>query len=63
MDNQRLKILFDMILNTEEDEEDIRAYFISQGEDPDEIIKQALDFVKQKTEKIKSKLKENEQNN
>ena len=63
MDNQRLKILFDIILNTEEDEEDIRAYFISQGEDPDEIIKQALDFVKQKEEEIKSKLKENEQNN
>ena len=34
MDNQRLKILFDMILNTDEDEEDIRAYFISLGEDP-----------------------------
>ena len=63
MDNQRLKILFDMILNTDEDEEDIRAYFISLGEDPDAIIKQALDFVKQKTEEIKSKLKENEQNN
>ena len=63
MDNQRLKILFDIILNTDEDEEDIRAYFISQGEDPDEIIKQALDFVKQKEEEIKSKLKENEQNN
>ena len=63
MDNQRLKILFDIILNTEEDEEDIRAHFISLGEDPDAIIKQALDFVKQKEEEIKSKLKENEQNN
>ena len=34
MTDQRLKILLDIILNTDEDEEDIRAYFISLGEDP-----------------------------
>ncbi len=61
MNYQRLKILFDIFLNTE-DKEDIREYFISQGEDPDAIIEQAKNFVKKKKEEIILKSLESRKN-
>ena len=56
MKNSRLKILFDIFLEPAEDEEDIRSYYISKGEDPDAIIERAKDFVKQKEAEIKLKI-------
>ena len=56
MTNSRLKILFDIFLEPAEDEEDIRSYYISKGEDPDAIIERAKDFVKQKEAEIKLKI-------
>ena len=62
MTNQRLKILFDIFLEPAEDEEDIRSYFISMGEDPDALIEQALNFVKQKEAELKLKIGKSKQN-
>ena len=53
MEEQRLKILFDIILEPDEDDEDIRSYFISEGENPDEIIERARNFIDQKLAQIK----------
>ena len=62
MTNQRLKILFDIFLEPEEDEEDIRSYFTSIGEDPDALIEQAQAFVQQKQAEIKLKIGKSKQN-
>lgn len=62
MTNQRLKILFDIFLEPAEDEEDIRSYFAAQGEDPDALIEQAQNFVKQKEAELKLKIGRNKQN-
>ena len=62
MNYQRLKILFDIFLENEGDEDDIRASFISNGEDPDEIIERAANFVKKKEADIKLKMGRNKQN-
>ncbi len=62
MTNQRLKILFDILLEPAEDEEDIRSYFVSLGEDPDALIEQALNFVKQKEAELKLKIGKGKQN-
>ncbi len=56
MKNSRLKILFDIFLEPAEDEEDIRSYYISKGEDPDAIVERAKNFVKQKEAEIKLKI-------
>ena len=61
MTNQRLKILFDIFLEPVEDEEDIRSYFISRGEDPNAIIERAQNFVKQKEAELKLKIGKNKQ--
>ncbi len=62
MTNQRLKILFDIFLEPAEDEEDIRSYFISMGEDPDALIEQAQNFINQKEAELKLKIGKNKQN-
>ena len=62
MTNQRLKILFDIFLEPAEDEEDIRSYFVSMGEDPDALIEQAQNFIKQKEAELKLKIGKNKQN-
>ncbi|GEM_PF-6183698 len=53
MEQQRLKILFDIILEPEEDDEDIRSILISEGDNPDEILKRANDFIDEKLAQIK----------
>ena len=53
MESQRLKILLDIILEPEEDEEDIRSVLISEGDDPDEILQRARDFIDEKLAQIK----------
>jgi hypothetical protein len=53
MNQQRLKILFDIILEPEEDDEDIRSVLISEGDNPDEILKRAMDFIDEKLAQIK----------
>lgn len=62
MIQSRLKILFDIFLEPAEDEEDIRSYFISRGEDPEQIIERAKNIVKQKEAKIKLKVGKDKQN-
>jgi hypothetical protein len=53
MNQQRLKILFDIIIEPEEDDEDIRSVLISEGGNPDEILKRAMDFIDEKLAQIK----------
>jgi hypothetical protein len=62
MEEQRLKILFDIILEPEEDEEDIRSVFISEGENPDEILERARNFIDEKLAQIKLQEGKNRQN-
>jgi hypothetical protein len=62
MESQRLKILFDIILEPEEDEEDIRSVLISEGDNPDEIIERARNFIDQKLAQIKLQEGKNRQN-
>ena len=62
MNIHQLKKLLDIILNKEEDEEDIRAQFIAEGEDPDAIIERALKFVKEKKAEIIIKSLESRKN-
>ncbi len=53
MNLKRLEILFDIYINAGEDEEDIRSAFLSRGEDPDEIINRAKEFVSKKEAQLK----------
>ncbi len=62
MESQRLKILLDIILEPEEDEEDIRSVLISEGDDPDEILQRARDFIDEKLAQIKLQEGKNRQN-
>lgn len=62
MEEQRLKILFDIILEPEEDDEDIRSVLISEGDDPDEILQRANDFIDEKLAQIKLQEGKNRQN-
>lgn len=62
MEEQRLKILFDIILEPEEDDEDIRSVLISEGDDPDEIIERAVSFIDEKLAQIKLQEGKNRQN-
>ena len=62
MEEQRLKILLDIILEPEEDEEDIRSVLISEGDDPDEILQRARDFIDEKLAQIKLQEGKNRQN-
>lgn len=62
MEEQRLKVLFDIILEPEEDDEDIRSVLISEGDDPDEILQRANDFIDEKLAQIKLQEGKNRQN-
>jgi len=62
MEQQRLKILFDIILEPEEDDEDIRSVLISEGDEPDEIIERAVSFIDEKLAQIKLKEGKDRQN-
>jgi hypothetical protein len=62
MEEQRLKILFDIILEPEDDDEDIRSVLISEGDDPDEILQRANDFIDEKLAQIKLQEGKNRQN-
>lgn len=62
MESQRLKILFDIILEPEDDEEDIRSVLISEGDNPDEILQRARDFIDKKLAQIKLQEGKNRQN-
>jgi len=62
MEEQRLKILFDIILEPEEDDEDIRSVLISEGDDPDEILQRANNFIDEKLAQIKLQEGKNRQN-
>lgn len=62
MEEQRLKVLFDIILEPEEDDEDIRSVLISEGDDPDEILQRARDFIDEKLAQIKLQEGKNRQN-
>lgn len=62
MKEQRLKILFDIILEPEEDDENIRSVLISEGDDPDEILQRANDFIDEKLAQIKLQEGKNRQN-
>jgi hypothetical protein len=62
MNQQRLKILFDIIIEPEEDDEDIRSVLISDGEDPDEILLRAGNFIDEKLAQIKLQEGKNRQN-
>lgn len=62
MDQQRLKILLDIILEPEEDDEDIRSVLISEGDSPDEIIERAVSFIDKKLAQIKLQEGKNRQN-
>lgn len=62
MEELRLKILFDIILEPEEDDEDIRSVLISEGDEPDEIIERAVSFIDEKLAQIKLQEGKNRQN-
>lgn len=62
MTDNRLKILLDIFLAGVEDEEDIRSELISDGDDPDEIIKRANDYIDQKMALIKLREGKQKQN-
>jgi len=62
MEEQRLKILFDIFLEPGEDDEDIRSILISEGDDPDEILQRANDFIDEKLAQIKLLEGKNRQN-
>ena len=62
MEEQRLKILFDIFLESGEDDEDIRSILISEGDDPDEILQRANDFIDEKLAQIKLQEGKNKQN-
>lgn len=62
MEEQRLKILFDIFLEPGEDDEDIRSILISEGDDPDEILQRANDFIDEKLAQIKLQEGKNRQN-
>ena len=62
MEEQRLKVLLDIILEPEEDDEDIRSVLISEGDDPDEILQRANDFIDEKLAQIKLQEGKNRQN-
>ena len=62
MNSQRLKILFDFILEPGDNEDDIRSEFLSRGEDPDAIIERAKQFVNKKVAEIKLKEGKEKQN-
>ncbi|MCL5028605.1 MAG: hypothetical protein M1480_06245 [Bacteroidetes bacterium] len=52
MTYQRLKILFDIFLSPDENEEDIRSKFLMRGEDPDAVIDRVNFFLKKKEAEI-----------
>ncbi len=62
MNLKRLEILFDIYINAGEDEEDIRSAFLSRGENPDEIINRAKEFVSKKEAQIKLQSGKTKQN-
>ena len=62
MNSQRLKILFDIILEPGDNEDDIRSEFLSRDEDPDAIIERAKQFVNKKVAEIKLKEGKEKQN-
>ena len=53
MIKNRLNILFNLIINTSDSEEEVHSYFINKGENPFEILKRAADFIYRKEEEIK----------
>ena len=61
MNYERLNILFNIFLEPVEDEEDIRSTFLERGEDPDEIIERAKNFIHKKEAEVKLKIGKSKQ--
>lgn len=62
MNIEKLNLLIDIYINDDNDDEDVREYFLKNGENPEEIIERGKRFIKRKEAEIKLKAGKEKQN-